>query len=141
VSPRIPDPPDDPIVDRLRKPGSPDVEDAIALIGYVGPGTDGAIRIYDGRDLQRFLEVPSVLDSQRVYPDDALSPSVVWVDRATMLDPIFEQDGQDDGRIDAAVQALGNVPFSTWNLIPETRYICARMLDLIPYAEEGAGGP
>ncbi len=137
MSPRIPDPPDDPIVDRLRKPDSPDVEDAISLIGYVGPGADGAIRIYDGRDLQRFLEVPAVLDSQRLYPDDELSPSVVWVDRATMLEPIFvSAEGEDDGRIDAATQALGDVPFSTWNLIPETRYISARMLGLIPYDYE-----
>jgi hypothetical protein len=136
VSPRIPDPPDDPIVDRLRRPGSPDVEDAISLLGYIGPGKDGSIRIYDGRDLQRWLEVPAVLDSQRVYPDDELSPSVVWVDRATMLEPIFQTaQGEDDGRIDAAVEALGDVPFSTWNLIPETRYITARMLDLIPYEE------
>ncbi len=137
MSPRIPNPSDDPIVGRLRKPDSPDVEDAISLVGYVGPGANGAIRVYDGRDLARWLEVPAILDSQPLTPGDELSPSVVWVERRTMLEPLFESPpGEDDGRIDAATEALGDVPFSTWNLIPETRYISARMLGLIPYDYE-----
>jgi hypothetical protein len=140
VSPRIPSPPDDPIVDRLRKPNSRDVEDVISLTGYVGPGRDESrLRIFADLDLARWIEVPAsaVVDSQPLYPDDQLSPSIVWVERRVMLEPVFEDaQGNDDGRIDAAAAALGDVPFSTWNLIPETRYIAARLLDLIPYEEE-----
>jgi len=138
VSPRIDHPPDDPIVGRLRKPESREVEDVLSLVGYVGPGRDeGRVKIFANRDLANWLEVPAIIDSQPLTPGDELSPSVVFVDREMMLEPIFETEAhEDDGRLDAVTEAFGDVPFSTWNLIPETRYIAARLIGLIPYEYE-----
>jgi hypothetical protein len=138
VSPRDPDQPPDPIVDRLRDPANqPDAEDVIALKGFIGPGPGGGFRIHPDRDLQRWLEVPEIVDSQQVNPGDELSRSVVWVDRQIMLEEIFEvAPGQSDGRLDEVKRDLGDVPFSTWNLIPETRLAAADFLGLIPYGEE-----
>jgi hypothetical protein len=138
VSPRVPDPGPDPIVDRLGDPANqPDTEDVIALNGFIGPGAAGGVRIHPDRDLQRWLEVPAIVDSQQLNPGDELSRSVVWVDRRTMLEEIFEASpGVSDGRLDAAREALENPPFSTWNLIPETRLAAAELLGLVPYGEE-----
>jgi hypothetical protein len=138
VNSRISNPPDDPIVGRLRKPNSRAVEDVISLVGYVGPGEqEGRVRIFANRDLVNWIEVPEIIDSQPVTPGDELSPSVVFVAREMMLKPIFETEaGEDDGRLDAVTAAFGDVPFSTWNLIPETRYIAARLLGMIPYEYE-----
>jgi len=132
---RMPNPPPDPIVGRLGDPANlPDTEDVLALIGFVGPGRDGGLRIHADRDLQRWLEIPAgaTKDSQQIDPGDELSRSVVWVDRQTMLLPIFtpaQSDGLDE--------AFAGAPLSTWNLIPETRLVAAQLLDLIPYGEEG----
>jgi hypothetical protein len=138
VSPRIPDPPPDPIVGRLGDPHNrPDAEDVIALNGFVGPGAAGGFRIHPDPDLQRWLEVPAIVDSQQVNPGDELSRSVVWVDRQIMLQDLFEAPtGGSDGRLDNVKRELGDVPFSTWNLIPETRLAAASFLGLIPYGEE-----
>jgi hypothetical protein len=136
VSDRRPSPPDDPIVGRLRDPSSREVADVLSLVGYIGREEDG-FRIFANRDLANWLEVPAIIDSQPVNPGDELGPSVVFVDREMMLRPIFETDAhEDDGRLDAVTEAFGDVPFSTWNLIPETRYIAARLLGLIPYEYE-----
>jgi hypothetical protein len=120
VSPRIPDPPPDPIVGRLGDPANePDTEDVIALNGFIGPGAAGAVRVHPDRDLQRWVEVPAIVDSQQVNPGDELSRSVVWVDRQMMLEDLFEGDpGESDGRLQNVKRELGDVPFSTWNLIP-----------------------
>jgi hypothetical protein len=138
VSPRIPDPSPDPIVGRLGDlDNEPDAEDVIALNGFVGPGAAGGFRIHPDRDLQRWLEVPAIVDSQQVNHGDELSRSVVWVDRQMMLEDLFEgEPGQSDGRLDDVKRDLGDVPFSTWNLIPETRLAAADFLGLIPYGEE-----
>jgi hypothetical protein len=138
VSPRVPDPSPDPIVDRLGDPANqPDTEDVLALNGFIGPGAAGGFRIHPDRDLQRWLEVSAIVDSQPVNPGDELSRSVVWVDRRIMLEEIFEESpGVSDGRLGAAREALENPPFSTWNLIPETRLAAAELLGLLPYGEE-----
>ena len=138
MSPRVPDPPPDPIVDRLGDPANePDTEDVIALNGFIGPGAAGGFRIHPDRDLQRWVEVPAIVDSQQLNPGDALSRSVVWVDRQTMLEEIFEASpGVSDGRLDDVKRALADPPFSTWNLIPETRLAAAELLGLLPYGEE-----
>jgi hypothetical protein len=138
VSPRITDPPADPMVDRLGDPANqPDTEDVIALNGFIGPGAAGGVRIHPDRDLQRWLEVPAIVDSQQVNPGDELSRSVIWVDRQMMLQDLFEASpGVSDGRLDDVKRDLGDVPFSTWNLIPETRLAAASFLGLIPYGEE-----
>ena len=53
------------------------------------------------------------------------------------LEEIFEESpGVSDGRLGAAREALENPPFSTWNLIPETRLAAAELLGLLPYGEE-----
>jgi hypothetical protein len=142
VSPRIPDPPADPIVERLGQPGNlPETEDVIALIGYVGLGQDHRRRLYADRELQRWVEVPAILDSQRLDPDDPLSRSVVWVARTTMMQPIFENEhGENDGRLPEVEQVLAGVPFSVWNLIPETRLTAAGLLGMIPYGEDEERG-
>ncbi len=138
MSPRIPDPPPDPIVGRLRvAEDQPDTEDVIALNGFIGPGVAGGFRIHADHAAQRWLEVPAIVDSQQVNPGDELSRSVVWVDRQMMLEDLFEGDpGQSDGRLDGVRVALGDVPFSTWNLIPETRLAAAGLLGLIAYDED-----
>jgi hypothetical protein len=138
VSPRIPTPPADPIVDRLTQPENrPETEDVIELVGYIGPGRGDGFRIYPDRALQRWIEVPAVVDSQRIDPDDELSQSVIWVKRQTMLEPIFQgEPGQSDGRLDTVAEVLADAPFSTWNLIPETRLAAAQLLDLIAYGVE-----
>ena len=44
--PRDPNPPEAAIVERLRRPGDEiDTEDVIALVGFVGPGKDGDLRL------------------------------------------------------------------------------------------------
>jgi hypothetical protein len=138
VSPRVPDPSPDPIVDRLGDPANqPDTEDVIALNGFIGPGAAGGFRIHADRGLQRWVEVPAIVDSQQVDPGDELSRSVVWVDRQMMLEDLFEgAPGQSDGRLANVKRELGVVPFSTWNLIPETRLAAADLLGLIAYGED-----
>jgi len=145
VTSRVPNPTADPIVDRLGDPDNqPETADVIELVGFVGPGRPGRLRIHPDRALQRWLEVPegAVVDSQRVDPGNELSRSVIWVDRQTMLEQIFEAaPGQSDGRLDNVAQVLADVPFSTWNLIPETRLDAADLLGLIAYVEGGEEEP
>jgi hypothetical protein len=138
VSPRNPTPAADPTVDRLGDPNNlPDAEDVIALVGFVGPGREDGFRIHPDRDLQRWLEVPALVDSQRVDPEDELSRSVVWVNREMMLEQIFEgAPNESDGRLQDVANVLVDAPFSTWNLIPETRLAAAILLGLIAYGEE-----
>jgi hypothetical protein len=127
----------DPIIDELRT-DDVEVEDVISLVGFVGPGRDGSVRIRPDYSGQRFLELPSIVHRQLLEPRNPLSRSRIWVDRMTMLEPIFEnQDGQNDGRLPEVANLLAGAPFSVWNLIPETRLVAASMLDLIPYDEEG----
>jgi hypothetical protein len=142
VSPRNPRPEADPIVaDLLDTDNHPATEDVIALIGFVGPGRqEGSFRIHPDRGLQRWIEAP-VVHSARVEPADELSRTVVWVDRQIMMEPIFEDPhGESDGRLGAVAEALEDAPFSTWNLIPETRLVAASLLGLIAYGEEEEAG-
>jgi hypothetical protein len=127
----------DPIIERLRKPGDAvETEDVIALVGFVGPGRNGTVRIHPDYAARRYLEVPEIVDREPLEPGNELSPSRIWVDRLTMLEPIFENpDGENDGRLTDVANVLADAPFSVWNLIPETRLVAASMLDLIPYDE------
>ena len=53
----VPDP--SPIVEALLKEGSPDeTQDVTPLIGFVGPGRNGDIRLYPDLDFQRWMDVP-----------------------------------------------------------------------------------
>jgi hypothetical protein len=128
----------DPIIERLRKPSEEvETEDVISLVGFVGPGRNGTVRIRPDLDAQRFLEVPAIVDRQPLEPGNELSRSRIWVLRETMLEPIFENEaGENDGRLTDVAAVLADAPFSVWNLIPETRLVAASMLDLIPYDDE-----
>jgi hypothetical protein len=140
---RNPTPDPDPLVGDLLDPGNePDAEDVVVLIGFLGPGRQaGSYRIHADRGLQRWLEVPGLIHSRRIDAEDELSRSVVWVDRQMMLEPIFENEqGENDGRLGAVAESLEDAPFSSWNLIPETRLVAAGLLGLIAYGEEEEGG-
>lgn len=128
----------DPLIARLRKPGDDvETEDVIALVGFVGPGRDGTVRIRPDYDGQRYLELPGIVHRELLEPGNELSPSRIWVDRLTMLEPIFENEvGENDGRLSEVANVLAGAPFSVWNLIPETRLVAADMMDLIRYDEE-----
>jgi hypothetical protein len=128
----------DPIIERLRKPADDvETEDVISLVGFVGPGRDGSVRIRPDLNGLRFLEVPAIVDREELEPGSQLTRSIVWVARETMLEPIFENvDGENDGRLGEVASVLADAPFSVWNLIPETRLVAASMLDLIPYDDE-----
>ena len=124
--PRSPDP--DPIVGRLRiAEDQPDAEDVVALVGFVGPGgTTAGSASTRTATLSAGWRFPRIVDSQQVNPGDELSRSVVWVDRQMMLERLFESEpDENDGRLDAVTRRFGDVPFSTWNLIPETRLAAA----------------
>jgi hypothetical protein len=130
VPDRNSNPSDDPIVALLRRGTSPDTEDAVRLVGFVGEGRQG-FRIHPDRELQRWLEVPAIIHSQPLDPEDASSRSEVWVDRQTMIESIFSNEQAD--QLDAALEPA---PLSTWNLIPETRLAAAAMLRLLPSDDE-----
>jgi hypothetical protein len=144
VSERDPNPAPNPLVTRLTKAGSEnETEDVVALIGFVGPGRDGHFRLYPELQLQRWLDLPAgeIVDSHPVDADDPLeSRTVVWVKRAAMIAPIFNE---------TAVRALeaefaDDGWMSTWPLIPDSRLVAARILDLIAPGPEGEyeeGGP
>lgn len=149
---RFPDP--DPIVQNLLQEGnSSDTEQVVALVGFVGNGRVDPedpenplsqeerthLRIHADRNLQRWLEVPrpAVVDVRQLEPDSVFTRSVVWVCNETMVEDLFVPDD---------VTAIGNAfnvagaPYSTWNLIPETRLVAAALLDLIWYEDEEEGG-
>jgi hypothetical protein len=134
---RNPDPSPDPLVALL------DSFDVVSLIGYVGEGrtpegdTQPSVRIHPDRNLQRWLEVPrdKVIHSQQVDSESTLTRSIVWVDHSTMVDPILSEDG-----FDAVEAALGDAPLSSWNLIPYSRLVAARLLGLIWREDEEEGG-
>jgi hypothetical protein len=126
----------DPLIDELRT-DDVEVEDVISLVGFVGPGRNGTVRIRPDYSGQRFLELPRIVHRQELEPGNPLTQSRIWVDRLIMLEPIFEnQAGQNDGRLPEVANVLADAPFSVWNLIPETRLVAASMLDLIPYEDE-----
>jgi hypothetical protein len=147
VVPRDPDPPEAAIVERLRRPDDEiDTEDVIALVGFVGPGKDGDLRLYPDANLQRWMDFrPSdIVDSQPLHPDpeddrrgrSALEGRhVVWVRQETMIDqPVFDPEALSQ----ADFPFVGS-EMSTWPLIPHDRYIAAQLLDLVPSGDERHG--
>ena len=130
MSERDPNPAPNPLVTRLTKAGSEnETEDVVALIGYVGAGQEGHVRLYPELDLNRWLDVPAgdIVDSTPVAAGDALGDrTVIWVRREAMLAPIFK-----DTVLDALDAELDGAGMSTWPLVPGSRYVAAELLDLI----------
>jgi hypothetical protein len=128
---RDPNPQPDPLVARLLKNAN-ETEDVVALVGFVGAQREGNLRLYPDRNLQRWLEIPAtnVKDSIRIDTDDPLGGrTVIWVDRDSMTAKVF-----DDGALAALEEHFeGGVDgwMSTWQLIPDNRYVAAEMLDLL----------
>jgi hypothetical protein len=139
LSDRVPNPPSSRIVSRLLKDGSDtETEDVMALVGYVGPGRDGDVRLYPDLDFHRWMDFrrEDIVDSSPLDagPAGLEGRTVVWVRRASMLDPVFKPESLEDFEDDFAGSWM-----STWPLIPETRLVAAEILDLIPrlsYGEE-----
>jgi hypothetical protein len=124
-------PPISPIVERLLKNGSNETEDVMALVGFVGPGRGGDVRLYPDIDFQRWMDIPpgDIVDSSPLDADHTglAGRTVVWVRQETMFQPVFKQDSFLDFEADFAGSWM-----STWPLIPSTRYVAAQILDLLP---------
>jgi hypothetical protein len=126
------------IVKDLLKEGSPDeTQDVTALIGFVGPGRNGDIRLYPDLDFQRWMDIPekaiagfSDLDSDAIQ---LTGRTVVWVQHDWILEPVFKEESL----VDFADDFTGSW-ISTWPLIPQTRLVAAELLDLTPSLTAGA---
>jgi hypothetical protein len=130
----IPEP--SPIVEQLRKKDSDtETEDVLALVGYVGRGRGGDVRLYPDIDLQRWMDIPpeDIVGSAPLEADQTGLPprTVVWVRHETMYAPVFKEDSLQDFANDFAGSWL-----STWPLIPQTRYVAAQVLGLVPRIPE-----
>jgi hypothetical protein len=81
--------PADPLPDALRDPneglvGGPDV---VVLVGYLGDGRDGNMRVYRDPELNHYVEFPEASIRRRETidnPDEFGARSAVWVDRDVM---------------------------------------------------------
>lgn len=133
---RVPNPPPNEVVERLQGPGN-EVEDVVALIGFVGVPVDGQVVLHPDVDYQRWLAIPEddVVDSEPTPAGDGRS--VVWIKRTAMQRHVFTAN------VLAALaeQFEDHGSMSTWPLIPDTFYVAAGMLDLLPQnVDEGLGG-
>jgi hypothetical protein len=129
MSDRNPSPDPHPLVTRLTREGTDETEDVVALVGFVGTTPSGCVRLYSPESqLQRYLDLPAdqIVDSRPVDPDDELSPTLVWVRRATMVEPMFTPDA-----LTALEAEFTGCGMSTWPLVPDTRLVAASLLDLL----------
>ena len=132
---RVPNPTPNEIVERLQGPDN-EVEDVVALIGFVGVQRDGHVVLHPDVDYQRWLAIPAddVVDSEDV-PDGG-GRSVVWVKHSAMQQHVFNENV-----LETLDQQFEHGSMSTWPLIPDTLYVAAGMLDLLPRdPETGQGG-
>jgi hypothetical protein len=102
-------------------------EQAIALIGFVGEGERGHVRIGTTRDLQAWLDIPEgdIVSSEPVDPDDPGGRAVVRVTRERMDQPVFND--QVDEELEKEFVDGG---MSVWALLPESLYVAAGILEL-----------
>jgi hypothetical protein len=132
-SPRDPDPTPNEIVERLQRSDG-ETEDVIALIGFIGPRWDDHFRLYPDAGYQRWLAIPAdaIMDSAPAGDGRTL----VWVTGDAMRAEMFTDNALP--ALDREFAPGGGM--STWNLLPETRYVAAGMLDLFVTtpASEGA---
>lgn len=130
MSPREPEP------GHHRNAEQLDGEDVIALIGYVGVGVGGNVRLCADLSFQRWLDLPqgAVRDSVPLNAaDPAAGRTVVWVTRQSMKDPIFD-DSVD--LVPVLEGAFADAGMSVWPLLPDSRYVAAELLGLLAQEEE-----
>ena len=125
-------PPDSDIIERLRDDGTGQLMEVTALVGFIGSGRGGAIRVYPDSEGQRWMDVPleRVVSYASIGEVD-VSPNartVVWVDREWIRDPVFREDALTDFSEFFAEEESW---ISTWQLIPASRLVAADMLGLL----------
>lgn len=129
-------------MERNRNPSSNDVvqrlqgsdnqvEDVVALIGFVGVPRDDHVVLHPDVDYQRWLAIPAddVVDSEPA-PDSG-GRTLVWVKHSAMEEHIFNEDV-----LSTLDQQFEHGAMSTWPLIPGTFYIAAAMLDLLAHGTD-----
>ena len=138
---RITQPPLNPIVERLVEDPNSDRRETVevmALVGFVGQGRGGEVRMHSDLNFQRYMDFPpdAIIDSAPL-DDTEGGRTVVWVRSETMFEPAFSEEA-------AAVLEgllLGGL-MSTWPFIPGSRYVAAQLLDLVPRLTDDEGpGP
>jgi hypothetical protein len=131
-------PPSSEIVTGLLKDDPPDeTKEVLALVGYVGPGRNGDVRLYSDIDVQRWMDIPQA-DIVGHCPLDAISSgklgrTVVWVRQDSMFEPVFNAQSV----LQALQSNFAGSWISTWPLIPGTRMVAAEFLDLLPRLTQG----
>lgn len=130
MSGRVP-PPDDPLIIRLRgELQDLETEDVVTLLGRVASGPPGHTRIYPDHEAQRWMDIPNedIVDSARVEGDDENGGrTALFVRRGPMQEPMFNE-----AVLEALEEHFAGSWMSTWSLIPDSRYVAAQMLELIP---------
>ena len=108
-------------------------KDAMALVGFAGPGEDGCFRLYPDVNYRRWLEIP---DSAVVHhaPLTDFNPGrplrrIVWVESEWLLAPMFNAGLSNQ----IAQEFAAGGGMSTWPMVPESRLVAAEMLDLVPH--------
>jgi hypothetical protein len=124
-NPRNPDPVPHPVVLRLQRSDGEETEDVIALVGFVGPRRDDHVRIFPDPSYQRWLAIPAdaIVDSEPAED----GRTFIWVTGDAMRAEMFTDNAL--AALDAELMPGGGM--STWNLLPDTRYVAAGMLDLL----------
>ena len=118
-----------PLVRALGSTGN-EVEDVIALVGFVGDvGSDGNRRLFADEHLQRYMDIPADdFIHAEALPDDELGRMRVYVRREQWAaQPAFS-----DGALDALDAEVNGARMSTWAFLPDDRVVAARMLGLLP---------
>jgi hypothetical protein len=133
-----PIPKSSPIVEALLKEESIETEDVMALVGFVGPGRNGDVRLYPDIDFQRWMDIApdEIVDHSPLtaFNPGRLDRTVVWVRREAMMSPVFKPESLKNFKDDFAGSWM-----STWPLIPQTRLLAAQLLNLVPDLEYDAG--
>jgi hypothetical protein len=113
-----------------------ETKDVMALVGFVGPGREGNIRLYPDVDCQRWMDVAQdeIVANSPLHagPTGRLERRIVWVNREWMLDDVFKENVFQDIQNNFAGSWI-----SIWPLIPGSRYVAAQMLDLLPRLTHG----
>ena len=138
---RTPDP--HPQLERLVKPdAAPEVEDVVALVGFVGPrDPEGPLRLYADEDGQRYIEIPfaDFVDSEPV-PDDKRQRTRIYVKRALMTDHTFgdpdpDPESPQSQMLQNLQDAVVGPTLSLWQFLPQNRLVAAELLGMLPEVE------
>jgi hypothetical protein len=106
---------------------------AMALVGFAGPGGQGCFCLYPDVNFQRWLEIPEsavVFDAPLTnFNTGRPCRRIVWVKSEWLLAPMF-----DDALSDEIAQHFNDGGrMSTWPLVPGSRLVAAESLDLVPH--------